>query len=97
MALAIRFEELLSSHEVADYSELANRYGVDRGRISRVMHLRLLAPDLQEHLLSIRSETSLSLKALLPVCKTCVWEDQRREFNQLVTDSEDSSDGRHMS
>lgn len=68
MALAIRFEDLLKPGEVADYSELVARYSVDRGRISRIMHLRLLAPDLQEKLLNL-SESEEHLKLLMPICK----------------------------
>ena len=83
MALAIRFEDLIKSGEVADYSELSVRYGVDRGRISRIMHLRLLAPDLQEKLLNLgESEAHLNLKAVLPICKTAYWKAQRESMQQ---------------
>lgn len=86
MALAIRFEGMLRSGEVGDYSELASRYGVDRGRISRVMHLRLLAPDLQEQLLSPSAvPDNLSLKHILPVCKITSWKVQRKYFKQLTS------------
>ena len=85
MALAIRFEDMLQSGEVVDYSELASRYGVDRGRISRVMHLRLLAPDLQEALLDAPTmPDTLSLKHVLPVCKIDSWRKQRAAFDELV-------------
>ena len=81
MALAIRFEDLLKSGEVADYSELAARYGVDRGRISRIMYLRRLAPDLQEKLLFLKnSKAGLSLKHILPICKFANWQEQRKTF-----------------
>jgi len=88
MALAIRFEDLLKSGEVEDYSELAARYGVDRGRISRIMHLRLLAPDLQEQLLFLDdSQSDLSLKHMIPVCKIADWNRQRAccKVKELLT------------
>lgn len=84
MALAIRFEDMLRSGEVVDYSELANRYGVERGRISRIMHLRLLAPDLQEKLLNPSdAHENLSLKHVMPVCKIASWKVQRERFKKL--------------
>lgn len=51
MALAIRFEELLTSGTVKDYADLARLGGVSRARITQIMNLRLLAPDIQESLL----------------------------------------------
>ncbi len=51
MALAIRFERLIQAGEVADYAELARLGHVTRARITQIMNLRLLAPDIQERLL----------------------------------------------
>lgn len=82
MALAIRFEDLLRSGEVENYSELASRYGVDRGRISHIMHLRLLAPILQKRLLDLK-ESKMSLKHVLPICKVACWEEQIEKHTDL--------------
>jgi hypothetical protein len=51
MALAIKFEELLADGTVKDYADLARLGGVSRARITQIMNLRLLAPDIQEKLL----------------------------------------------
>ncbi len=51
MALAIRFEQLIQDGHVADYAELARLSHVSRARITQVMNLRLLAPDIQEQIL----------------------------------------------
>ena len=51
MALAIRFERLIQAGAVADYAELARLGHVTRARITQVMNLRLLAPDIQEAIL----------------------------------------------
>ena len=51
MALAIRFEQLIQAGEVTDYAELARLGHVTRARITQIMNLRLLAPDIQEQLL----------------------------------------------
>ena len=51
MALAIRFEQLVRDGTVADYAELAWLGHVTRARMSQIMNLLNLAPDIQEALL----------------------------------------------
>ena len=51
MALAIRFESLLARGEVWDYADLARLGHVTRARITQVMNLLNLAPDLPEAIL----------------------------------------------
>lgn len=51
MALAIRFDELIQAGEVTDYAELARLAHVTRARITQIMNLRMLAPDIQEAIL----------------------------------------------
>src|SRR5881394_1952790 len=50
MALAIRFERLVQNKTVPDYAELARLGGVTRARITQIMKLLQLAPDLQEQI-----------------------------------------------
>jgi len=88
MALALLFEDQLSREIVSDYTALADRHGVDRGCISRIMQLSLLAPDLQAVLLaSPELPIALNLKQMLPVCRTFSWEAQRISFQQLLDDA----------
>ena len=51
MALAIRFEALPASGEVSDQVELARLGHVTRARLTQIMNLLNLAPDIQEALL----------------------------------------------
>ena len=51
MALAIRFEDLLRRGEVRDYAQLARLGHVSRARVTQIMNLLNLAPDIQEALL----------------------------------------------
>src|SRR5215510_8373808 len=51
MALAIRFDELIRTGMVRDYAEFARLGHVTRARITQIMNLLHLAPDIQEHLL----------------------------------------------
>lgn len=53
MALAIHMEDLVSRCEVADYAELARLGHVSRARITQIMNLLHLAPDIQEEILNL--------------------------------------------
>ena len=54
MALAIKFDRLLREGKVADQSELARLARVTQPRITQIMNLNHLAPDIQEALLFLR-------------------------------------------
>jgi hypothetical protein len=51
MALAIRFDGLLRSGAVADQAELARLGHVTPARVTQIMNMLCLAPDIQEELL----------------------------------------------
>lgn len=51
MALAIQFQKMLESGEVKDQAELAKLGHVSRARVTQIMNLLNLAPDIQEELL----------------------------------------------
>jgi hypothetical protein len=52
LALAVKFEGLLQQGVVKDYAELARVGQVSRARVSQVMNLLSLAPDIQQQILS---------------------------------------------
>ena len=51
MALAIRFDRLIQSGEVSDQSELARLAHVTQPRMTQIMNLLHLAPEIQESIL----------------------------------------------
>lgn len=51
MALAIRFDKLIRDGVVADQAELAHLGHVTRARLTQIMNLLNLAPDIQEEIL----------------------------------------------
>lgn len=51
MALAIRFEDMIARGEVRDYAEIARLGFVTRARLTQIMNLLLLAPEIQEAIL----------------------------------------------
>jgi hypothetical protein len=58
MALALRCEGLVRSGQVQNLAELARLGQVSRARISQIMSLVQLAPDLQEELAGANSTAS---------------------------------------
>lgn len=53
MALAIHFQELLQDGVVADQSDLARLSHVTQPRISQIMNLLLLSPEIQDEILHL--------------------------------------------
>ena len=51
MALAIRFDQLIRDGVVADQAELARVGRVSRARLTQIMNLLSLAPEIQEEIL----------------------------------------------
>jgi hypothetical protein len=88
MALAIRFDELLRAGRVKDYAQLARLGHVTRARMTQIMRLLDLAPDLQERLLLMTVARGTNERNLRPVVKAIDWSEQRRLFQKLSTDSE---------
>ena len=67
MALAIRFEGLIREEAVQNYAELAYLGGVTRARMTQIMKLLHLAPDLQEQLLFLTPLKGLNERNLRAV------------------------------
>lgn len=70
MALAIRFDQLIRDGVVADQAELARVGHVSRARLTQIMNLLNLAPEIQEELLFLRTDQGgnvLSEKRLRPI------------------------------
>lgn len=51
MALAIRFDGLIKAGKIDNQAELAQLGNVSRARVTQIMNLLMLAPDIQEDLL----------------------------------------------
>ena len=82
MALAIKFQGIVEREEVRDYAELARLGHVSRARLTQIMNLTLLAPDIQEQLLffgstSRRAFQSIVEKQMRLVANIPCWHYQR--------------------
>ena len=88
MALAIRFDQLIRAGEVTDCAELATLGHVTRARISQIMCLGWLAPDVQEEVLFLPRTTKgrdpIQLRHLLPIARIADWLKQRVRWKELI-------------
>jgi hypothetical protein len=87
MALAIRFDQLVRTGDVADYADLARLAHVTRARITQIMNLLMLAPDIQEAILFLyrveRGRDPIHLRQLQPIALVPDWRKQRRLWASL--------------
>jgi len=87
MALAIRCEELVRCGEVADYADAARLGHVTRARMSQIVNLLNLAPDIQENILFLPRTTKgrdpIGERDLRPICRVADWMRQRRLWREL--------------
>lgn len=82
LALAHRFERLVQTGVATDYADLARLGHVTRARVTQIMNLLSLAPDLQEAILFLPPVTSgkdpVSERGLREVVAELVWSKQRK-------------------
>ena len=96
MALAIRFDQLLRDGTVRDLSELARLAHVTQPRMTQIMNLLHLAPDVQDELLHLEPSPSgretVSERMLRGVCAETCWSAQRTAWQQLQRASQRAAD-----
>ncbi len=87
MALAISMQRLIDEGVVGDYAELARLGHVSRARITQIMSLNFLAPDIQEKILLLprveRGRDPIREHGVRPIAATPEWRRQRRMWRQL--------------
>lgn len=87
MALAIRLQALIDEGEVTDYAEIARMGRVTRARVTQIMDLLLLAPDIQEELLFmptvLKGRDDLSEQVMRSVTREIEWSKQRLRVKRL--------------
>jgi hypothetical protein len=93
LALAHRFERLIESGEVRDYAELARLGRVTRPRLTQIMNLLNLAPDIQEAILCsppvVEGYDPLTERQLRPLVAELDWRKQRIMWAKLAAFSGD--------
>ncbi len=87
MALAIRMRRMIDAGEVRDYAELARLGHVTRARMTQIMNLLNLAPDIQEEILFLPPIESgrdpIRELQLRPITAVPDWRKQRQMWGDL--------------
>ncbi|MFM7843807.1 MAG: hypothetical protein ACKPEY_06200 [Planctomycetota bacterium] len=87
MALAIRFDKMLRTGEVADLVTLAVLSHVTQPRMTQILALNLLSPDIQEELLHLPpaevGKDPIHEKLLRPMTAEIDWKRQRQLWRHL--------------
>jgi hypothetical protein len=84
MALALKMEGLVRDQTVHNYAELAQLGRVTRARMTQIMKLLQLAPDLQEQLLFLPPLKKLNERNLRAVVQQLDWKAQRPIFEKII-------------
>ncbi|MBP8632133.1 MAG: hypothetical protein KBI06_00580 [Synergistaceae bacterium] len=85
LALAIRFQDMIDRGEVRDFADLARLGYVTRARITQIMDLTLLAPDIQEDILFLPQTTAgrdpIKEKDVRAIAAIPHWHRQRKKWS----------------
>ena len=88
MALAIKMERIVLEREVSDYSTLASLGPISRPRMSQIMNLMNLAPDIQETLLFLpkmfEGPDPITERQVRGIAQTVDWSCQKKLFRDLM-------------
>ena len=91
MALAIHMQGLVDKGEVADYADLARLAHVSRARITHIMNLLLLAPDIQEEILFLPptngQRAPIRERMIRPITGVIDWRRQRKIWQKTSSES----------
>ena len=86
LALAHRIASDIESGHYADQADVARHHGLTRARLTQLMNLLLLAPDIQEEVLALKFAAGpqpVTERTLRRVLGSLVWEDQRALWAEL--------------
>ncbi len=87
LALAIHFDEMIKRGDARDFADVARQSCLCRERVSQIMRLLYLAPDIQMELLYLPPILSgrfpISETATRKIANLMSWTDQRREWGRL--------------
>jgi hypothetical protein len=90
MALALKFEQMMREGVVHNYAVLAALGRVSRSRLTQVMNLLNLAPDIQEQILFLTWETAeqrgIHERSVRQLSSQLSWTEQRARWQILISD-----------
>jgi hypothetical protein len=83
-ALAVKYQGMVDAGELRDYADIARLGYVSRARVTQIMNLSNLAPEIQEHLLFPTGFLPPE-RRLRPVAAEAEWDRQRRLWRNLIS------------
>ena len=90
MALALRFDRLIKEGEITDQADLARLGNVSRARVTQIMNLLQLAPEIQEAILflpvTVKGRDPIRENHIRPIAAELEWRKQRRLWKGLAAD-----------
>ena len=92
LALAHHLQRAIDNGEIQDRAALARKYGITRARVTQLLNLTLLAPDIQEQVLALEAVDGLeptSERALRELSLLVEWVEQRRRWGYSYTQTLD--------
>jgi hypothetical protein len=87
VARALMFEHAIANGEAADFADLARLTATTRERVSQVMKMIRLAPDIQDEILRLppvrRPQRAITVPEVTAITDQIVWDDQRSSWLKL--------------
>ena len=86
-AKAIEWQALLKSGEIANQAGIAKREGVTRARVTQIMGMLRLGPEIQEQILSMPDAVHrppITERMLRPIATITDYRDQLIEFHRFL-------------
>ena len=87
LALAHRLQRAIRRGEYNDRADLARQFGITRARVTQLLNLTLLAPDIQEDVLKLEAVDGVqptSERALRGVVTAVEWGEQREVWRGIA-------------
>jgi hypothetical protein len=87
LRMALEWQRELDAGEVETQAEIARREGIARARVTQIMALLRLAPEIQEHVPNVPdavNRPAISERALRPIVRFEAFSDQRAQFGKLT-------------
>jgi hypothetical protein len=92
MALAIHFDKLLGQAAVSNQAQLAELGYVSRARVTQIMNLNLLAPDIQEQILFLqapqRGRDPYPERKIRHITQELDWDKQRDLWQKMLSNAQ---------
>jgi len=90
MALAIHLQNFVDQGKVRDYAEIARLTGLTRARVTQIMNLNLLAPEIQEEILflpkTLHGKDLIVERNVRNITKNIDWIKQKRKWNTITAE-----------